>query len=184
VNELPKVGSGIRTSRLVRDNPRASDVTSISEAEITVSTRKNDNVTVRVSQPELAVMSVVIHLRAFEYLYLQSPRSPDRFIELGRLKPKEDAVTIGFRFGVPEMGMFVCVPAMKLQDQSVLINKLLVLRSSMAALTSKERLVPATTGLNVANGNEWLRVHRLRLECAVNDGHGMPNVPADQSAAY
>ncbi len=56
---------------------------------------------------------------------------------------------------------------MKLQDQLILINELLILRSSMAALTSKKRLVPAATGLNVANGNEWLRVHRLRFKSGV-----------------
>ncbi len=76
----------------------------IQRAEITVGTRKNDNVTVRVSQPELSVMSVVIHLRAFEYLDFQSLRSPDRFIEFRRLKPKEDAVTIGFASAFPRWG--------------------------------------------------------------------------------
>ena len=92
-------------------------------------------------------MGGMIHFRTLEDLRLQGLRSHEHLIEFGGLEPKEDAVPARLRFGLAQMGMFVCVPVMKLKDEAVPVDESLVLGTAVTAPASEERLVPAAADL-------------------------------------
>ena len=127
--------------------------------EIKVWPCNNDYETVRIPKPEFPVIGDRVHFWLLQNFRAECGCPINSRVEFVGLKPKKYAVAIRLYVRIPHVRMLVRVPVVKLQDHSALVDDLLIVRATMAALAPENSLVPAATHLNVANGNEWLSVH-------------------------
>jgi hypothetical protein len=75
--------------------------------KIPVSTGKDDDIAIAIAQPNLSVIGVGIYLWDFENLCLLRLSPVQCFIKEIGLEPKHDSISIGLRFRIAKIRMFV-----------------------------------------------------------------------------
>ncbi len=90
----------------------------------------------------------------------------DRGVEVVDFEPEQYAVSVGPDVWVPDRAVVVVhVPGMKLQDQSFAGDQALIFRPAVVTLAPQQLLIPATAGLDIGNGQQWLRPHQRNFAC-------------------
>ncbi len=127
-------------------------------------------VTVEVTKPDLPVVRTSIALGRIPVASQDNLRpeflSPDHGrIEVLHFKPQQHPIPMN-QFRIPDWPvMMINLPAVQLHQQLTIRHQLLVMTSTVAALTSQQSLVPATARFNVPDTNEglWTHLHRSQL---------------------
>jgi hypothetical protein len=127
--------------------------------DVSVGTREYHDVAIWVTQPTLAVLSTSIHVWFLDDLCSQLPRARYSSIELGRLEPQENPISVGGGLRVSQIGMLMSVPMVKLENQLPIFDEPLVLGATMPAVSAEELLVPTARRFDVPNCDQWLRAH-------------------------
>lgn len=84
----------------------------------------------------------------------------DESVKVIDLKPKEDAVAVGFPVAVADGEMIVVdVETVELEDELAVGGKAFVFVAAVGALATEELLVPEATGLDAGDGEERLGAH-------------------------
>jgi hypothetical protein len=93
----------------------------------------------------------------FDDLSLHLFGARNRGVEIVQFKPKENTISIGSKFGIPEWTVMVLdVPIVHLEDEMSVPDQTLIIRPAVGALTAKETLIPTTARLDVVHANEGL----------------------------
>jgi hypothetical protein len=135
------------------------DAALFSLAKVTIGTSNNHNISVGIAKPELAVVGVSVHFKAFKHLGSMVLSALERFIDLVGLEPENDAVAVGLRFRIPKMWMRVGVPMVELHDHEATEGKSLVFDASGSAFETQHSLIPKAAGFNVTNRDKRLWGH-------------------------
>ena len=86
-------------------------------------------------------------------------------LEVVKLEPEEDAVSIGFKIGIPDRTVMVPhIPSVQLKDQPAMRDQPLILRATMSTLTAKQTPIPATACFDVMHTNEGLWTHKEPID--------------------
>jgi hypothetical protein len=128
---------------------------------VAVSTSHHHLVAVWVAQPELAVVGQGVDIEWFQDFGASSDSPSEGSSHVLVVEPKHDSVAIRPLFGIAQVRMFVSVPLMHLKYQLVAGEQLLVLGAAMPALQAEHVLIPSACGLDVPNGDQWLRFHSV-----------------------
>jgi len=122
----------------------------------TVRTGQHDDVALRITQPALPV-GVLTAMARFDDVSFHLLRPRHNRVEIIQFKPKENAISVRSKIGIPEWTVMVFdAPMVQLEDQRSVRDQSLVIRPTVAALTAKETLIPATARLDVVHANERL----------------------------
>ena len=120
--------------------------------KITKGSCNNNDVTIRVAQPDLAVVCVRVDPRAFQHLGVVCVCPIHGRIEFVGLEPQQHAIARRLDVRIAHVPMFVRFPVVKLHNHAALADDLLIPRAAMPALAPQHGLVPAAAGRNVMNG--------------------------------
>ena len=135
---------------------------------VTVGRREDDGITIRIADPELAVVRVRIAMNVEQDGRLEAARTRHGGVEVVDLKPQEHAVANDARGIAHGPVVVINFPCVQLQDQTVRvplahvevrIPEPFVLGPSMTADAPKKSLVPAAGSLNVTAVDEGLGAH-------------------------
>jgi hypothetical protein len=118
-----------------------------------------DSIAFRITQPAFPV-GILTAMGRFDNLGLQLRSPRDGAIEILQFKPKEHAIPVGPKAGIPQRAMLVFdVPIVQLEDQVSAEHQPLVIRSTVVALTAEETLIPPAACLDVVDANKGLQTH-------------------------
>ena len=94
----------------------------------------------------------------------------DCCIEVLDLEPQQNPIPIRpvGRIADLTMIMFYIEP-MQLEYEHAVGRQSLVFVASMRALAAEKASVPAAAGLDIADGNEWLRLHLVRISAWIQE---------------
>lgn len=97
----------------------------------------------------------------FEDLGFHFDGASEGGIEVLELKPKDDAVAVGFEIWIAERAMVVLdFPAVELENEGAIVNEAFVFRTAVIAFQAKEALIPAAGGFDVGRADEGLGMQK------------------------
>ena len=80
-------------------------------------------------------------------------------VEIIKFKPQQHTIAMR-QILVTDWTVIVShIPAVQLQDQSIVQNKTLILGAAMRTLTTKQALIPATARFDIVHANQRLWAH-------------------------
>ena len=120
---------------------------------------EHHDVTIRISDPALAMLGVRVDMRLFEDLGVKSTRALDRRVEVIDLEPQKDTVAIRRVLGIAHVWILVSVPVMQLKDQLTAAEQSLVFAPTVSALAIQQPPIPPAARFDVGDRNERLRAH-------------------------
>ena len=131
----------------------------------TVRARQDYSVTVRIAQPAFpmvraAVAGWRIAVPGTESSRFAFPRRAPRPRRNRQAQTTEHAIAVR-QILVTDWTVIVShIPAVQLQDQSIVQNKTLILGAAMRTSTTKQTLIPATARFDIVHTNQRLWAHR------------------------
>lgn len=124
---------------------------------------ENDDIVVRVSYPALPVVRSRVYIGSFNDGRAKRARLLYRSIKRAQLEPEQHAKTVGRRSWLAKVRVAMNVPGMKLEDYFAILHNLFVFVAAMAALATKQLLVPTATAFHIAHGDQRLSFHMVDL---------------------
>ena len=133
---------------------------------LSVRTGEDDEIAVRVLDPNLPVLRSWVDVRLFDDPSAQTSDAVDGSVKVIDFEPEKDAMARRCPVGIHQIRVLLVVPGVQLEDKGVSTHESVIdetvgmVRIAPMHLHPQQGLVPGAAGLDVPHRNQWLRPDR------------------------